>query len=297
VDKKREILNLFIRKQITFLTFFVLCYLPNNIIVLFEVVFKIRIANKDLSFVIYLLSLSCLISIIIKLTDPYSKKYFKNIYYLIFKASGTVNLYYLKKYPEEEIMMNDINEIYEKTLINTKSHYFSPPKNRGSRSFKDVSITKTKLDKTSLNAGQINMIELIDKIDLNKIEENKTNKDEEETKTELEIVQEPSSVNPDLVDYSKQGSINYLSTMVYGMENYVIERLKEENLFRFKGMVLSLDEEKIYDTSPIYIEKAYEKLPWKSKFYYEETTDYKEYNYKHCPFYSDHSNESNINLI
>jgi hypothetical protein len=57
-------------------------------------------------------------------------------------------------------------------------------------------------------------------------------------------------------------------------------------------MVLSLDEEKVYDTSPIYIEKAFEKLPWKSRFYYEEATDFKEYNYKHCPFYSENNNES-----
>jgi hypothetical protein len=91
IDKKKEILNLFIKKQITFLTFFVLCYLPNNIIVLAEVIFKTRISSKDLSFVIYLLSLSCLISIIIKLTDPYTKKYFKNIYYLIFKSNALVN--------------------------------------------------------------------------------------------------------------------------------------------------------------------------------------------------------------
>ena len=188
--------------------------------------------------------------------------------------------------------MNDINEIYENTLITSRYYITSPTKNRGSRSFKDISISKTKLDKTSLNAGQINMIELAEKKEINDTESN-INKEEEESKAELEIVQEPSSVNPDLVDYSKQGSINYLSTMVYGMENYVIERLKEENLFRFKGMVVSLDEEKIYDSSPIYIEKAFEKLPWKSKFYYEETTDFKEYNYKHCPFYSEHSNESN----
>jgi hypothetical protein len=140
------------------------------------------------------------------------------------------------------------------------------------------------------------MIELIDKKDIRRSDSNKL-KVEDDSKVDIEIMQEPSYVNPDLSDYSKQGSINYLSTMVYGMENYVIERLKEEYLFRFKGMVLSLDEEKIYDTSPIYLEKTYEKLPWKSKFYYEESTDYKEYNYKHCPIYSQDSNESKKYLI
>lgn len=295
LDKKKEILNLFIKKQITFLTFFVLCYLPNNIIILSEVIFKTRISNKDLSFVIYLLSLSCLMSIIIKLTDPYTKKYFKNIYYLIFKSNGTVNFNLLKKYPVEEIVDNDINQIYEKILYSSRETNHSPMK-KGSRSFKDISQTKTKLEKTTLAYGQAAMIELIDKKDTRNSDCNKL-KAENDSKVDIEIIQEPSSVNPDLIDYYNQGSINYLSTMVYGMENYVIERLKEEYLFRFKGMVLSLDEEKIYDTSPIYLEKAYEKLPWKSKFYYEESTDFKEYNYKNCPVYTEQSNESKLTII
>jgi hypothetical protein len=175
-------------------------------------------------------------------------------------------------------------------LNSSREHHLSPLK-KGSRSFKDISKTKTKLEKSPFVEGQAAMIELIDKKETRRCDSIKL-KVEDESKVDLEIMQEPSYVNPDLIDYSKQGSINYLSTMVYGMENYVIERLKEEYLFRFKGMVLSLDEEKIYDTSPIYLEKTYEKLPWKSKFYYEESTDFKEYNYKNCPLYSQESNES-----
>ena len=138
------------------------------------------------------------------------------------------------------------------------------------------------------------MIELLDRKDNETVEIPEDAKEEEETKAEIEIITEQSNINCSDVDFSKQGSINYLSTMVYGMENYVIERFKEEYLFRFKGLVLSLDEEKIYDSSPIFLEKAFEKLPWRSRFYYDEVTDFKEYNYKNCPFYNDASYESII---
>jgi len=125
-------------------------------------------------------------------------------------------------------------------LNSSREHHLSPLK-KGSRSFKDISKTKTKLEKSPFVEGQAAMIELIDKKETRRCDSIKL-KVEDESKTDLEIMQEPSYVNPDLIDYSKQGSINYLSTMVYGMENYVIERLKEEYLFRFKGMVLSLQE-------------------------------------------------------
>ena len=94
IDKKKEILNLFIKKQITFLISFVLCYLPNNLIMILRIFFFIE--SSGMSFVTYLISISCLFSIIIKSTDPYTKKYIKFIYYLIFKASETVKLVILK---------------------------------------------------------------------------------------------------------------------------------------------------------------------------------------------------------
>ena len=192
-------------------------------------------------------------------------------------------------------MLTDINEIYEKKLLSDFTSYISPLKkvDRGSRSFKEISPTKKKLERSNVLASSFNMIELVETKE-SKETDPKDMKDEEETKAEIEVIQEPFNNNLECPDFSKQGSINYLSTMVYGMENYVIERFKEEYLFRFKGMVLSLDEEKTYDTSPIYIEKAFEKLPWKSKFYYEEATDFKEYNYKHCPCYKEENSESKL---
>ena len=188
----------------------------------------------------------------------------------------------------EEEMIIENYDLYEKCLSST-----APTALRSNRK----KISSLKLS-SSCNRIEIpisektsQMIEMSDKTkyfeqnDLNTEDEIKV----EENKSENEINPELCNPNAESVDCNN-GSINYLSTMVYEMDNYVIERFKEEYLFRFKGMVMSIDEEKIYDTNPIYIEKGFEKLPWKNKFYYEDASEFKEYNYKH------YNNESKISF-
>lgn len=300
-DKKKEIITTFIRKQILFLSTFVICYLPNNVIVLSEIIMKARIDNSNLIFSVYLISLSCTASIIIKITDPYTKKYFKHIATVIFRSNKDIPLitYPNEKNTDPDYVDSEFDIYHDNKLLTNRSGIFSPHRQiASSRSFKGISPIRIKLDNLTRTPSQFTMVELQDRKEdpitpLPEIVIKEEPKEEDETKADIEAPIEPSTIANDNYDFSKQGSINYLSTMVYGMENYVIERLKEEYLFRFKGIVLSLDEEKIYDTSPIYIEKAYEKpLPWRSRYYYEEATDFKEYNYKHCPYYIESESES-----
>ena len=172
----------------------------------------------------------------------------------------------------EDEFIPEINDFYDKSLLN--SFNFKGKKSE-STSFKN------NFPNIKIHRGEIcqEMIEIPqNSIYLNSKEDQRL---EDKTKDEIDINPERCNSNSDNYDF-KQGSNNFLSTMVYGQENFIDERVKEEYVYRFKGMVLSIDEEKLYDTNPMYFEKVFEKLPWKNTFYYEEATDFKEYTYKQC---------------
>lgn len=78
--KKKMIIE-FVRKHISYLICFLLCYLPNNVIILIQLFSRYRICNDCfwLSFLIYLMSSSALITFLIKFTEPYMQKYTKLI--------------------------------------------------------------------------------------------------------------------------------------------------------------------------------------------------------------------------
>lgn len=75
-------INKFILQHTLFLIFFLICYVPNNIIQVIQIFTKEKIISIDWDsrnnfyvIFLYLLSASCLISFLIKLTDPYMVKY------------------------------------------------------------------------------------------------------------------------------------------------------------------------------------------------------------------------------
>lgn len=189
----------------------------------------------------------------------------------------------------EEELIPEINDLYDNKSLIITPH---TRKNTRSNSFKlNRSNVKEKL--TGEKGSQ--MIEMEERTAYFDNKDEYT-KEEDETKAEMDINPEPCHPYAESFDYNKTESINYMGTYAFGQDNFINERFKEEYLFRFKGMVLSIEEEKRYDINPNYIEKAYEKLPWKNKTYYDEATDFKEYNFKNCPFYTSTSNESNTIL-
>ena len=76
-EQRKELIRQFVRKHILYLVFFLVCYFPNNIILIIQIFSKYKICNECqyYSVVIYLMSSSCLISFLIKLSEPYMKKY------------------------------------------------------------------------------------------------------------------------------------------------------------------------------------------------------------------------------
>jgi hypothetical protein len=103
-------INSFICQHTTYIVFFIVCYLPNNIIQLSQIFMTEKIIDIDLenrnyifSFFIYFLSASSLISLVLKLNDPYMRKY----------IGVAFNLVTLRKNQEE--LMEDINRPLEKS--------------------------------------------------------------------------------------------------------------------------------------------------------------------------------------
>ncbi len=76
-EKRKELITQFIRKHIMYLILFLVCYFPNNIILIVQIFSQYKICSECqyYSFVIYLMSSSCFISFLIKLSEPYMKKY------------------------------------------------------------------------------------------------------------------------------------------------------------------------------------------------------------------------------
>lgn len=79
---EQRAINSFTRQHTLFVVFFIVCYLPNNVIQFTSVFMENKILTKGLkdeswiySLFILLLSSSCTITFIIKLTDPYVRRY------------------------------------------------------------------------------------------------------------------------------------------------------------------------------------------------------------------------------
>lgn len=108
-QKELHAINSFIYQHTTFLLFFIICYLPNNVIQLSQIFMKekiisINVDNRNPIYpvFIYLLSASGLISFLLKLNDPYMRKYF----------GVAFNLVTLRK--SQNQLMDDINKPIEK---------------------------------------------------------------------------------------------------------------------------------------------------------------------------------------
>lgn len=128
-------INSFICQHTTYIVFFIICYLPNNIIQLSQIFMTEKIIDIDLenrnyifSFFIYILSASSIISLILKLNDPYMRKY----------IGVAFNLVTLRKNQDE--LMDDINRPLEKSKDISKILF--PEENDKSESLIDAKEMK-----------------------------------------------------------------------------------------------------------------------------------------------------------
>lgn len=96
-DTRKALISVFVKKHILYLITFLICYLPNNLILIIQIFSKYKICDmcEYYAFVVYLMSSSCLISFCIKLTEPYMQKYIKVVINFLARREFTkVNYHY-----------------------------------------------------------------------------------------------------------------------------------------------------------------------------------------------------------
>lgn len=139
-EYRKHLITLFVKRHISFLLFFIICYLPNNLILFLQIFMSYKICYdcQYFSAIIYLISLSGTISFMIKLSEPYMQKYFKNVYNFVFRKEDENNsdetgndysdLYQddRKMLPYNEDDEIDIDKIKQKRKINIEMKPVTP---------------------------------------------------------------------------------------------------------------------------------------------------------------------------
>lgn len=84
---KKTLIILFVKRHITFLCIFLVCYMPNNIILLIQTFSDYKICNncESFCFLYYIMSISCSITFTLKMTEPYMQKYIKIVAYFVLR--------------------------------------------------------------------------------------------------------------------------------------------------------------------------------------------------------------------
>ena len=155
---QHQIVAIFISRHLLFCYVFIGLYLPNHFIILLQSFSKDKICTNcsNLSFSIYLISLSCTVDFCIKLSEPYMKKYISLLLTTFFRKKDNNenelineeenNEDYNVLYGEDGDKYNDeIINIDESTNSNLKEKLVHNP------SFTHAKTTKFNLDKNIKN--------------------------------------------------------------------------------------------------------------------------------------------------
>ena len=91
-DFRTNIVSLFISRHLLFCLIFLICFIPNNLIILWQIYNPQKLCKdcRVYTFVLYGISLSATCDFIIKMTEPYMKKYF-HVFYMIFMKKRSIS--------------------------------------------------------------------------------------------------------------------------------------------------------------------------------------------------------------
>lgn len=139
---RRQILYQFIKSHISFLITFLICYVPNNVVLLvqFFTPYKICFDCHNYSIFVYLMSLSCTFSFVLKMSEPYMQKYIKLIINFVFRKHVSVeetSKDYSSIYNNEN---NDDNLIHDGSSNNLNHNV-----NTNARELDDLESTQRKI--------------------------------------------------------------------------------------------------------------------------------------------------------
>jgi len=91
-EKKKDLIELFVRRHILMLVVFIIAFLPNNLIIIIQTFLSYKLCEdcSIYSVSLYFLSSSCTISFFLKFTEPYMMKYFYSIVNFILRKKEEV---------------------------------------------------------------------------------------------------------------------------------------------------------------------------------------------------------------
>jgi len=184
---RHKIVSLFIKRHLMFCFAFLICFLPNNLVILIQLLNKNKICYNDncsvYSFMLYLISLSGVIDFCIKMTEPYMKKYFK-VVFNIFKqknfsnninnslsysnrSSENENIDYSTLYKENKIPL--LNEDYNNNNnFNDIQNIFSD-NNNNNKNINNISNSiskKNSIEMKKLHSDEIQLNSMADTVEI-----------------------------------------------------------------------------------------------------------------------------------
>lgn len=91
-EKKKQLIELFVRRHILMLIVFIIAFLPNNLIMIIQTFLSYKICDDYSIYSVnfYFLSSSCTISFFLKFTEPYMMKYFYSIINFVLRKKDEV---------------------------------------------------------------------------------------------------------------------------------------------------------------------------------------------------------------
>jgi len=92
-EKRKDLIELFVKRHVLMLIVFTIAFLPNNLILIIQTFLDYRICEECnvYSIMIYFMSLSCTISFVLKMTEPYMLKYVYSIINFVLRKKQEVN--------------------------------------------------------------------------------------------------------------------------------------------------------------------------------------------------------------
>lgn len=97
-EKKKDLIELFVKRHILMLVVFIIAFLPNNLIMIIQTFLSYKLCEECsvYSITLYFLSSSCAISFFLKFSEPYMMKYFWSIVNFILRKKEEVREIYKK---------------------------------------------------------------------------------------------------------------------------------------------------------------------------------------------------------
>jgi hypothetical protein len=235
---QHQIVAIFISRHLLFCFVFVGIYLPNNFVFIYQSFSDNKICSNcsNYSFMIYLISLSCTIDFLIKITEPYTKSYVKLLLTTFFKKQKPID----NSQIDYNVLYGENGEEYHDEIIDNK---------KNDTNLKESLIKSDNINKSLKRSMTINL--------------SRTNSGKDVLKSKKSNI---ISFEMDELDQGKK--LNSLADTVE-----IVTREMQVNDF-YKSLLaiwLTSHHDSNYDSDDFLKNNLNSYLPWKEEIYSEKT--------------------------